>query len=168
MPPKKNISYHNRSSTHLYLSPSIPLLPPDTTRLMPVLSRIPTPSDFSTDEDVPGYLSGSLDVLSPPSLSNNRSGLTGYGPEKPFRSANPAAADHFRRPDPNVWSGSAAGLQEHGRRTHISEDRRSRSHIYVSSDDPEPAPTEFLTLQKENSMLKIQCGQLRGEITGLR
>ena len=58
-------------------------------------------------------------------------------------------------------------LDQTSYRARVSEDRRSPSYISISSDSSDETGTELNSLREENDRLKVECGNLRGQVTGL-
>jgi hypothetical protein len=141
---------------------------------MPNFSNISLPSDLSTDEDIPGYLSGTGAQELWPASSSPLKKL--YAPADRNHDAPFFSRSDSRAMNGSQYSGHAAlsrrsssgsaGSHNHPLRARASNDRGS--YIYVSSDHPEANDNEIVELRKENTMLKVECGQLQGQITGLK
>ena len=139
-------------------------------------SKIAPPSDFSTDDDIPdGDLPGSPELWTTSLPSKNRSVPTGYHPDiSPVSgsatingavSRYPGATGSLR---PSGFTAAGSYQRPRPRPTQVPNDLRSRSIISISSDDPGAVDVELTELRKENMELKIECGQLRGQIIGLQ
>jgi hypothetical protein len=169
--PQKKFTILSRSlSPSISLSPFISLPSPDTTCTMANLTGFSSPTYAPSNGGVPGYdCHGSLGLLSPPPLPKNRPALAGLN-SIVSGLTNPAPGDHSRCLAPGVLSansGSASGLLD-SRRTFISEEPHSPSHISISSDDPDTTYTELAGLRNENTKLKVKCSHLQGQVTELK
>ena len=134
---------------------------------MPAFSKF-APSGYVSpaEDDLSVFGLGSPTTWSPPPLSNNRSGPAGYdfGPSRAPQ-ATPVNRNSRRTnlAAPFYHTGSAPSFNQN----RVSEDRRTHSHISISSDNPSPTELELTNLREENDKLKVECGNLRGQITGL-
>ena len=135
---------------------------------MPVFSKITLLIRASSDGG--DYHSGFHDYSPPSPFSKGHSVLSGRYPNI-SQFSNPTLGESSRHPASGksaYRSGSATGVPEHSRHAQASEERRSPySYISVSSDDPEATNVELAELHKAYNSLKVECGRLRGRVTGL-
>ena len=114
------------------LSPLSVAPPPDKTCAMPIFSKIPSQSDFSTDDNGAGH----PDDWSPSPLSNNHSFLAGCNPR--LSHSGPGNSTHHpdSRPQLSHPTDLPGHLHQIDCRSHSRalEDRRSHSH--ASEDLP--------------------------------
>ena len=138
---------------------------------MSLFSRIPSPSEFSTDDDIADSLAGSQEPWAASLLSKNRSVLSDYNPDLSPVSGSatidgtasrlPGSTSLLLRPGP-----TAAGSYQHSRhaRTPLN-DPRSPSIISISSDGHETPGTELILLRAELTTLRAELTTLRAELT---
>jgi hypothetical protein len=154
-------------SIHLSLPPSIHLPSPGAPRSMPVFSKFAPSNEFSDEDELDGQHSGSEDILSSPPPLKKNSGLASRASGLSGLSAS-ALVDGSRRRHPNTLSRrSVSSRHSHKQPRHASEASNGlhlKSPISISSTDPD----ELLDLQNRFLELKIENGQLRGEIKGLK
>lgn len=68
------------------------------------------------------------------------------------------------------FSGSASGNVRNSSARSIPNPRSSqqpRSHISISSDDPDTTTTELILLRNQNTKLKLEAQRLRGHLDGM-
>ena len=162
---------------HLSFSPSIySRLSSDTACIMPDFSKFFLPT-VSSDEE-------SSQFRSPPQFPEDPHLLANPGLDTPpFPCHAQASGDHsisvahphsrhsqaFNTPcarsilsisdtTPNLTPPPGAQAYSH----------YAHSHYSISSDDPDTTDTEVVKMRKEIIRLRVECGELRGELTGIQ
>jgi hypothetical protein len=133
---------------------------------MPVFSRPTVANHHLFQEDGPGSRFGSQDVLSTPPPSKKRSGLA----DPDFSRSALVDGSHRQNSDISFHhSGfeSSPGFHLQPGRAQASKGYYADSPISISSTDHNPTNVELVQLRKENIELKIENGQLRGQVKGL-
>jgi len=127
-------------------------------RAMPaVFSKMVSPAHMSSEGDMPFSRLGSHVAWSPPPAFGNHSDLAGRDTDDHIfpGSSSGHYTSHHRGPS------RPAALHYRSHHATVSEDRRPRSYISISSDDPGPAEPELTRLREEVVQLKTERKQLR-------
>lgn len=119
--------------------------------MAPVYSRIIPSPEFSSEDELPRSRPASLGPWSGPTTLGNRSILARYNPGDHL-SPDPIPEDYLS----HLAGPSRPATRYDSRHSHVSDDRRSRSHISISSDDPNSIEAELARLRDQVNRLKTE------------
>ena len=139
---------------------------------MPVFSRLTDANDLSNREDGLGHRFGSMDILSTPPHLKNHSGsahpVSGVSQSALADGSRRRSSDDILVP-PSESDSSPISFYTIPRPANALKGRFAHSPtIPNSSTDTNLTNAELTVLRKENLKLKVENGQLRGQIAGLK